>query len=102
MSDNPLTTGKAATVKRSKQELVDLCNATRSRLDIEWRISKVGQIYISLTDDQPVYVSPDVMNRRGERMSWEDTAKLNERLEGLGANARYRPDGSRYFLDQAA
>lgn len=98
MSDNPLTTGKAATVKRSKQELVDLCNETRSRSDIEWRISNAGQIYIALTDNQPVYVSPDVMNRRGERMSWEDTTRLNERLESLGAHARYRPDGSRYSV----
>lgn len=40
-----------------------------------------------------------VMDRRGEPMSEEDTAELNRILEGLGATARYRPDGSRYLID---
>ncbi len=41
----------------------------------------------------------DVMERRGEAMSAADTAELNERLEKLGATARYREDGSRYTLE---
>lgn len=45
----------------------------------------------------------DVMERRGQPMDEADTAKLNTRLELAGANARYRPDGSRYMLtDRAA
>lgn len=40
-----------------------------------------------------------VMDRRGEPMSEEDTAELNGILEKLGASARYRPDGSRYFIE---
>lgn len=43
----------------------------------------------------------DVMDRRGEAMSAADTAELNQRLENLGATARYREDGSRYFIDRA-
>ncbi len=39
-----------------------------------------------------------VMDRRGEAMSEEDTEKLNDILENLGAAARYKPDGSRYFV----
>ncbi len=42
----------------------------------------------------------DVMDRRGEAMSAADTAELNERLERLGATARYREDGSRYFIEK--
>jgi hypothetical protein len=38
------------------------------------------------------------MDRRGQPMSEEDTNELNGILENLGANARYRSDGSRYFL----
>ncbi len=41
-----------------------------------------------------------VMERRGEPMSEEDTAELNRILEYQGATARYRPDGSRYFMDR--
>ncbi|MES2295226.1 MAG: hypothetical protein V4527_18160 [Pseudomonadota bacterium] len=44
----------------------------------------------------------DVMNRRGEAMSPEDTAELNDRLERLGATARYREDGSKYFIERKA
>jgi hypothetical protein len=40
-----------------------------------------------------------VMDRRGEPMSEEDTAELNRILEASGATARYRPDGSRYFIE---
>lgn len=40
----------------------------------------------------------NVMDRRGEPMTDEDTAELNQILENLGATARYRPDGSRYVV----
>ena len=43
-----------------------------------------------------------VMERRGEPMSAEDTAALNAELERLGATARYREDGSKYFIERAA
>jgi len=49
----------------------------------------------------PAFRKRDVMDRRGEAMTDEDTAELNERLERLGAKARYRPDGSRYFVEAA-
>lgn len=42
-----------------------------------------------------------VMDRRGEPMSEEDTAELNRILENLKAKARYRPDGSKYFVEAA-
>lgn len=52
--------------------------------------------------EQPLLPGPplkiDVMSRRGQPMSEEDTAELNERLESLGATARYREDGSRYSI----
>lgn len=35
--------------------------------------------------------------RRGEPMSEDETTELNRQLESLGAKARYRADGSRYF-----
>lgn len=39
-----------------------------------------------------------VMDRRGQAMSEADTAELNGILETLGADARYRPDGTRFFM----
>jgi hypothetical protein len=44
-------------------------------------------------------VKKHVMDRRGEPMSEEETAELNGILEKLKAGARYRPDGSRYFIE---
>lgn len=43
-----------------------------------------------------------VMDRRGQAMSDADTAELNAILENLGATARYRSDGSRYTIGEAA
>lgn len=43
-----------------------------------------------------------VMDRRGEPMSEADTNELNGILANLGATARYRTDGSRYTIEQAA
>lgn len=37
-----------------------------------------------------------VLDRRGEPMSEDDTAKLNEILANLGASFRYNADGSRF------
>lgn len=42
----------------------------------------------------------DLMDRRGEPMSDDETDELNRILEWSGANARYRADGTRYFLDK--
>lgn len=41
-----------------------------------------------------------VMDRRGEPMSEEETAELNGILEKLRATARYRTDGSKYFVER--
>lgn len=43
-----------------------------------------------------------LMDRRGQPMSAADTERLNEILAGLGAVARYREDGSRYTIEDAA
>lgn len=43
-----------------------------------------------------------LLDRRGEPMNEADTAELNAILEGLGAKARYRPDGSRYMVGAAS
>ena len=105
MSTNPLTTGKGKPVTMTKEQIVDHGNAKLEELgrhDVEWRISKTGQLYITLKDDRPHYVSLDVMDRRGEPMTEADTFKLNVRLEKEGATARYRKDGSRYFPGLAA
>lgn len=47
-------------------------------------------------------VKKHVLDRRGEPMSEEDTAELNRCLENMGATARYRPDGSKYSIADAA
>ena len=38
----------------------------------------------------------NVMDRRGEAMSEEDTAELNRLLEYMGGKFRYRPDGTKH------
>lgn len=57
--------------------------------------------YHSLPREQealPAPVKKHVMDRRGQPMSEADTAELNGILENLGADARYRPDGTRFFM----
>lgn len=44
---------------------------------------------------------PPLIDRRGQPMSAEETSELNVILERLGASARYREDGSRYFVKEA-
>jgi hypothetical protein len=44
----------------------------------------------------------DLMAHRGQPMTDEETDQLNRQLESLGATARYRPDGSRYRIQEAA
>ena len=53
---------------------------------------------------EPVGVLPKkpILDRRGERMTSAETDELNAALERLGATARYRPDGSRYFTSPEA
>ena len=38
----------------------------------------------------------NVMDRRGQPMSEDETRELNSILASLGATKRYRPDGSKY------
>jgi hypothetical protein len=64
---------------------------------LRWRREMIpGQLALPPKDKR------HVMDRRGEPMSQADTDKLNGILENLGASARYRPDGSRYWLDGRA
>jgi hypothetical protein len=64
---------------------------------MKWRSETFRSDYAAL----PPPTRRDLMDRRGEPMSEEDTAELNGILEKLGATARYRPDGSRYVIDVA-
>jgi hypothetical protein len=50
----------------------------------------------------PAPTKRSLMDRRGEAMTEEDCAELNTILESLGATARYRADGSRYKIGDAA
>jgi hypothetical protein len=65
------------------------------------RERRAGQI----RSERPMIEGPppprDVMAHRGEPMTEEETAELNGILEKLGATARYRMDGSRYFPERA-
>lgn len=72
-------------------EVEDLLAARKSAAEDRERMERL-----------PPPTKRDVMDRRGEAMSAEDTAELNDRLEKLGATARYRPDGSKYFIDRKA
>jgi hypothetical protein len=57
------------------------------------------------TEDHLALPAPStkhVLDRRGQPMSEADTNELNGILENLGATARYRPDGSRYSIADAA
>lgn len=68
----------------------------------------VGRIYsarraLPAPPTPPVPPPPrDVMDRRGEPMTEADTVELNRRLGVLGGHARYRADGSRYTVEDAA
>lgn len=54
-------------------------------------------------DEHPQLPPPkDLLAHRGQPMSEAETTELNAILEGLGATARYRPDGSRYVIGEAA
>lgn len=59
MSDNPFKTGKGAPApKLTKQEHVDQGNSrlsAKGRDDVEWRISKAGQIYMGYKTPSPDY-----------------------------------------------
>lgn len=87
----------------SQQEICDFENSRmladpKGRRDVHWYVHngeiKIGWNYEPGNGPKPP--SPDVMDRKGQPMSWADTEKLNARLAHLGAWARYRPDGSRY------
>lgn len=61
---------------------------------LQWRRGSTSGYGLAL----PPPTKRHVMDRRGEPMTEEDTARLNEILENLGATARYRSDGSRYTV----
>jgi hypothetical protein len=53
-------------------------------------------------DRKAIPVRRHIANRDRRNFTAEDWAELNEYLESVGAKARYRADGSRYFIDGAA
>jgi hypothetical protein len=87
------------------QERCDRANAhaqSIGRHDIRWVIL-FGRLEIEQINAAPIGMasrtsSRDLMARRGEPMSRENTDRLNAQIEKLGGHARYRPDGSRYSL----
>jgi hypothetical protein len=104
-----------ATLQRLPADLLKRgCQAARMKAD---HPSKIVPIITDETDaalarrredvsrSGPRQLAPpppqDVMSRRGQPMSEADTDKLNGILEGLGATARYGPDGSRYVLERS-
>jgi hypothetical protein len=71
-----------------------------TRLVVELRNERAEQRRREHMRSIPIGPPPKkhVLDRRGEPMSDDDTAELNRLLELQGANARYRPDGSRYVI----
>lgn len=98
MSKNPLATGEAP--KLSAQDWCDIGNAKLAalgRTDCEWIVHNHHPHIV--WKGKPSTVLGPLMDRRGYPMSDAETGILNRELERLKANARYRPDGSRWFLD---
>lgn len=50
----------------------------------------------------PPPIKRSLLDRRGEAMTEDEATELNAILENLGATARYRADGSRYMIGDAA
>ena len=101
MTANPLLNGKPVFEKLTPQQAADEGNArllAMGRRDCHW-VVRDGQTKMEMTD-YPVIARKSLMDRRGEPMSEVDTIKLNGILADLGATARYRADGSRYFIDR--
>lgn len=65
---------------------------------MHWRRNSAGTAPAS----QLLPAPKSLMDRRGEAMTEIECAELNSILESLGATARYRPDGSRYQIADAA
>ena len=59
------------------------------------KLAELGTTLLAL----PQPSQRDVMDRRGQPMSAEDTAELNRRIEWAGGSARYREDGTRYTTE---
>lgn len=53
-------------------------------------------------DPNPPMPRRPILDRRGDLMSEGETEELNTILANLGARARYRADGSRYTIGDAA
>jgi hypothetical protein len=63
---------------------------------MRWRREHYTPSDLQITGPRP---PRHLLDRRGEPMSEDETNELNRLLENLGATARYRPDGSRYFSE---
>jgi hypothetical protein len=107
MSTNPLKSRQSeAPGNRSQEEWVDHGNmrlAELGRKDVRWSL-RDGKAVLDWTIRPHIAAHPfkHPMDRRGEPMSAEDTRILNNCLEDAGATARYRPDGTRYSIADAA
>ena len=110
---NPLVAGKSSFRPKATAEDIQACademNAVAAEHNCPWRYTVVpdenGKAKVHKVDYTPVPrldARRDVMDRRGQRMTASETAELNTRLEYLGATARYREDGSKYFIERAA
>lgn len=71
--------------------------AELGRSDLRWIVVN-GQPTLEQIGLRPPVPRKDLMDRRGEPMTEDETDELNQRLEGLGATARYRPDGSKFTI----
>lgn len=96
-----LTRGCAA-ARRSCDHPAKIVPAIIAEIDETWawRKKQPDPSTLSLAPPQPIRRS--LMDRRGEAMTEAETEELNAILEGLGATARYRADGSRYVVEKAA
>ena len=63
------------------------------------RQSRIREITRPLIEGPPP--KKHIAERDRSKFTSNDWAELNEYLEKMGAKARYRPDGSRYFVEPA-
>lgn len=80
-------------VTRPSQIVPEIAKLVSERRSRRSRINEIAPLEKTLPPPPK-----HVLDRRGEPMSEADTAELNRVLEGMGAKARYRPDGSRYMI----
>lgn len=95
-----LNSGSENPAKLTAQDWCDIGNfklAEIGRTDCEWVVHNHHPHIVWKA--KPSSVLGPLMDRRGHPMSEAETRLLNAELDRLGAKARYRPDGSRWFLD---